>query len=151
LKIAVVNGPNLNWLGKREPKIYGSLSWKNIWEDLQTKAEKRDIPLIHFQSNSEGGLIDRLQELDSEVQGVLFNPGGYAHTSVALRDCVASLRIPVVEVHITKVQKREVFRHRGLTAEAADACITGFGADSYFLGLELLQTLVQLEVCDSPQ
>src|SRR3989344_3623051 len=137
-QFAVLNGSNLNWLGKRERAIYGLESWGAIWNRLQKWAPSQDANLTYFQSNSEGTLIDTLQEIDSKVDGVVFNPGAYAHTSIALRDCVASLKVPVVEVHLSKIQQRETFRHHSYIADVAQGCITGFGEQGYFLGLELL-------------
>ena len=138
-QFAVLNGSNLNWLGKRERAIYGLESWGAIWNRLQKWAPSQDANLTYFQSNSEGTLIDTLQEIDSNVDGVVFNPGAYAHTSIALRDCVASLRVPVVEVHLSKLSKREKFRQFSFIADVAQITIVGFGADGYLLGLTWLK------------
>lgn len=138
LSIAVVNGPNLNRLGVREPHIYGSKSWDAIWEELQAFARPPGIDLHYFQSNSEGALIDHLQSLSEKADGIVFNPGAYAHTSIALMDCVASLSMPVVEVHLSRLRKRDPFRHHSFVAEAACASIVGFGPDGYRMGLTLL-------------
>ena len=138
---AIVNGPNLNWLGRRNPKIYGSRNWEEIWSDLKNWAESQNFQLIYFQSNSEGGLIDFLQQQSFKIQGIVFNPGAYAHTSIALRDCVADLPVPVVEVHLSKTHQRESFRHHSYIAEVAQASIVGFGEKGYWLGLEVLKRI----------
>lgn len=153
MKFAIVHGPNLNWLGRRETQIYGSHSWEMIWEQLIKWSEKNSSKLVFFQSNSEGALIDYLQSCDNEFDGILLNPGAYTHTSIALRDCVACLRPPVVEVHFSNIYLRESFRHCSYIAEVAKASILGFGKEGYFLGLELLQYLVQYEFgkYDHPQ
>lgn len=140
---AVINGPNLNWLGKREPKVYGAKSWDQIAQQLETWAKATESNLIFFQSNSEGALIDYLQSVSSQVEGIVFNPGAYAHTSIALRDCVAMLPVPVVEVHLTPIHQRESFRRHSYLADVSIACITGFGDKGYFLGLELLRYLLK--------
>lgn len=144
-KFSIINGPNLNWLGKREKEIYGEKTWDAIWKDLLGWASPRDISLNYFQSNTEGVLIDHLQEINSKVDGVVFNPGAYAHTSIALRDCVASLDLPVVEVHLSKIHQREPFRSHSYIAEVAAACIVGFGEKGYLLALEFLQNLMRHE------
>ncbi len=140
-KFAVVNGPNLNWLGKREKAVYGTETWQEIWEGLLEWAKEKRVTLAFFQSNHEGDLIDHLQKIDTEVDGILFNPAAYGHTSIALRDCVASLDIAVVEVHLSKIQKREPFRHHSTIADVAEASLAGFGPKGYILGLELLKTI----------
>lgn len=141
--IAIVHGPNLNWLGKRETALYGKVSWGEVWERLQARAAQEKLRMIYFHSNSEGALLDYLQNLEENVGGILLNAGAYSHTSIALRDGVASLSVPVVEVHITKLQKREPFRHFSYLADVVVGSITGFGTDGYFLGLALLKTLLQ--------
>lgn len=139
--LAVVNGPNLNWLGRREPPIYGTESWQTIGQHLLAWAAHHEYTLTFFQSNSEGALIDYLQTTSNQVGGVVFNPGAFAHTSVALRDCVAMLPLPVVEVHLSALNQREVFRRHSYLADVAAATITGFGWQGYRLGLELLAYL----------
>lgn len=128
-------------LGKRESHHYGVKTWDVIWKDIEKWGMKNDIPLNYFQSNNEGALIDYLQGVTAKTSGVLFNPGAYAHTSIALRDCVADMSIPVVEVHLSKIHKREAFRAHSYIAEVAEACIVGFGEEGYLLGLELLKHL----------
>lgn len=142
-KFVIAHGPNLNWLGRRETKIYGTRSWEAIWKDLCAWSKQKEIQIGCFQSNYEGALIDFLQESDEKADGILLNPGALAHTSIALRDCIASLERPVVEVHLSKIQQRETFRHHSYIADVAQGCITGFGEKGYFLGLELLLRLTK--------
>lgn len=145
MNFAIVHGPNLNRLGKREPKLYGSQSWEEIFSKLRSWAETQKIALSYFQSNHEGELLDKLQGLDdaSETDGILFNPAAYTHTSLALGDCVASLRKPVVEIHFTNIHRREAFRRCSYIAGAAQASISGFGPGGYRLALDFLRYLVQ--------
>lgn len=143
--IGILNGPNLNWLGKREPELYGTKTWKALFADLKNHAEEQGRPLLDFQSNSEGKLIDTLQEWSEKVSGVVFNPGAFAHTSIALRDCVAMLEVPVVEVHVTNIRRREAFRRHSHIAEEAEASIMGFGVQGYLLGLKFLLYLAKGE------
>jgi len=136
LKILVVNGPNLNLLGTREPQIYGQHGLSQIMEDLQRQAGKQDVELLTFQSNHEGALIDRLHAArDEQVDGILINPGAYTHTSVALRDAVAAIGIPTVELHLSNIHARETFRHHSFIAPVAVGQICGFGMNSYSLAL----------------
>lgn len=144
----VINGPNLNRLGKREPKIYGCQTWDAVWETLREWTEKNEVKVTYFQSNHEGALIDRLQVAEEKADGILLNPGAYAHTSIALLDCVASLSIPVVEVHITNIRKRESFRTESLLQGAVSGFIAGFGTKGYLLGLVLLKNLIQFKGFD---
>jgi 3-dehydroquinate dehydratase-2 len=136
--IFVIHGPNLNLLGKREPEIYGSLTMQEINDKLIAAGKEKGIRIDCHQSNSEGALIDLLQKAGESADGVIFNPGGYTHTSVALRDAVASISIPVVEVHLSNVYAREEFRHKSLIAPICLGKITGFGWMSYLLALEAL-------------
>ena len=144
MKIAVVNGPNLNWLGRRETKIYGKQSWSEIWEMLQNSASPRDIQLTYFQSNHEGALIDFLQQNDDQCDGVVFNPAGYTHTSVALRDCVAALSVPVIEVHLSKINRREDFRKISLLSDVVFATISGLGSQGYLLAMHTLANSLKI-------
>jgi len=138
LRILVVHGPNLNLLGSREPEVYGTTTLEEIHADLASQAKDRDAEIEFFQSNHEGALIDRIQESMSWADGILINPGGLTHTSVALRDALAAADMPVVEVHLSNVFAREEFRHYSHVSEIALGVISGFGPASYGLGLAAL-------------
>ena len=135
-KILIVNGPNLNLLGRREPEIYGSTSFEAYLSGLRQSFP--EVTIDYYQSNHEGFLIDRLQEADGVYDGVVMNPGAYAHTSIALADCIRAIGVPVVEVHISDIGKREEYRRHSYTAEACVRCITGKGLEGYALGVREL-------------
>lgn len=138
MKLLIVNGPNLNRLGNREPGIYGSQTMDDCLQALRLRYP--DDEIAYFQSNVEGLLIDRLQQAaDEEVEGVALNAGAYTHTSIALHDCIRSLPFPVVELHISNVHRREAFRHHSVLAAACAGVICGFGTDSYRLAIEALK------------
>ena len=129
-KIAILNGPNLNRLGQREPELYGSKTLDDIADELRTAFP--DTQFDFFQSNHEGALVDKFSELaQSGADGVVFNPAAYSHTSVALRDAISGAGLPVVEVHISNIHAREPFRHHSYTAEVSRGVITGLGTDGY--------------------
>lgn len=135
MKIQIINGPNLNMLGVREPGIYGTSSFDTYLEQLRTACP--DVRIDYYQSNIEGELINKLQKVGfGEADGVVLNAGAYTHTSIALQDCIRSLRCPVVEVHISNVHKREEFRHHSYLSCACLGVICGFGLDSYRLAIE---------------
>ena len=145
-QILLLNGPNLNMLGIREPGIYGSMSLQTIIEGLEKTASGLGVALETFQSNHEGGLIDKIHAAFGVKDGILFNPGAFTHYSYALRDAISTVGIPTVEVHISNIHKRESFRHTSVIAPVAIGQIAGFGADSYELGLRaLVQHLERVE------
>ena len=129
MKILIINGPNLNLLGKRQPSIYGDKSFEEYIHEIQ----KEGVDISFYQSNVEGEIINALQ--DSKADGIILNAGGYTHTSVAIRDAVAAIEIPVVEVHISNISARESFRHESLISPVAVGCIFGFGMMGYELAL----------------
>ncbi|MBQ8484899.1 MAG: type II 3-dehydroquinate dehydratase [Bacteroidaceae bacterium] len=136
MKIQIINGPNINLLGKREPGIYGSQSF----DDYLVMLKKRypEVEIAYYQSNCEGNLIDKLQEVGFDVDGIILNAGAYTHTSIALQDAIRAIKVPVVEVHISNVHAREEFRHKSMISCACKGVILGFGLDSYRLALEAL-------------
>ena len=137
MKILIINGPNLNLLGTREPQHYGTGTMDGVLDALKSRYPR--VEFDYYQSNVEGFLIDRLHKtLEEPCDGVVLNAGGYTHTSVALRDAIAAIKVPVVEVHISNVHSRDEFRHRSLISAVCKGVICGFGLDSYRLGVEAL-------------
>ena len=136
MRIQIINGPNINLLGKREPSIYGSVNFEDYLADLRKKYA--DIEINYFQSNIEGELIDKIQQVGFDVSGIILNAGAYTHTSIVLQDAIRSVTSPVIEVHISNVHAREAFRHVSLIACACKGVICGFGLNSYRLALEAL-------------
>lgn len=134
MKILIINGPNLNLLGTREPGIYGSSSFDNYLPELQKRYP--EIEINYYQSNVEGELINKMQEVGFSYDGIILNAGAYTHTSIALHDCIRSLTTPVIEVHISNVHQREPFRHKSMISSACKGVICGFGLDSYRLAVE---------------
>jgi 3-dehydroquinate dehydratase-2 len=137
MKILIINGPNLNLLGRREPGIYGSSSFDDYLPRLQ--ARYPDVEIAYYQSNIEGELINKMQEVGFTYDGIVLNAGAYTHPSVALHDCIRSLTSPVIEVHISNVHQREEFRHHSFISSACKGVICGFGLDSYRLAIEALR------------
>ena len=136
MKILILNGPNLNFIGKREPEIYGNISFDAFLPQLRDRFPQHEVS--YYQTNHEGFLIDKLQEADSQYDAVVMNPGGYAHTSIALADCIRAISIPVVEVHISDISKREPYRRHSFTAEACVTSIMGLGLEGYAKAIELV-------------
>lgn len=136
MRICVVHGPNLNLLGTREPELYGTDTLAAIDEQLRTRGAELGAQVQSFQSNHEGDLVDRIQELSDRVDGWLVNAAGLTHSSVALRDALVASRKPFVEVHLTNIFSREPFRHRSLLSDVALGVVSGFGAQSYLFGLD---------------
>lgn len=134
-RILIIHGPNLNWLGKRETDIYGTLTLEEINQRIKALASREATEVRFFQSNHEGAIIDAIQDAASWAEAIVINPGGLTHTSVALRDALSGIGLPIVEVHLSNIHKREEFRRRSLIAEVAIGQISGFGAESYLLGL----------------
>jgi 3-dehydroquinate dehydratase-2 len=138
MRILVLNGPNLNLLGSREPSIYGALSLKAIERETLKATSHLDLQQTWEQSNHEGMLIDLLHQAMEKYDGVVFNPGAFTHTSIALRDAIAGIGLPVIEVHLSNVHAREEFRHRSMLAAVCLGQILGFGADGYRLAIEAM-------------
>ncbi len=136
LKILLIHGPNLNLLGKREPGVYGSMTMEQINDRLQAYATETGFELRTFQSNSEGALVDAIQDAGTWADGIVINAGAYTHTSIALRDAISAVNLPAVEVHLSNVHARESFRHHSHIAAVCLGTVAGFGWRSYLLGLE---------------
>lgn len=137
MKIQIINGPNLNLLGKREPSIYGNQSFDEFFETLKTRFPS--LELHYYQSNVEGEIINKIQEVGFTFDGIIINAGAYTHTSVAIHDAIGSIKTPVVEVHISNVYAREEFRHKSLITSKCVGMMTGFGMEGYALALEFFK------------
>lgn len=136
MRIQIINGPNINLLGKREPSIYGSVSFEDYLKNL--REHYPDVEISYYQSNVEGFMIDKIHEVGFDFDGIVLNAGAYTHTSVALQDAIRAVTTPVIEVHISNVHTREEFRHKSLISCACKGVICGFGLDSYRLAIEAL-------------
>ena len=144
-KITIINGPNLNLLGEREKEKYGKATLKQIEQNCKKFGKKKNIQIAFKQSNIEGKIIDYIQESRKKVDGIIINAAGYTHTSVAIRDALMILKIPVVELHITNIYNREKFRHKSLLSKAAKSVICGFGTKGYVLALKGLKEIIKNE------
>ncbi len=143
LKILLVNGPNLNQLGTREPDIYGSETLADIEKKCQAEAGRLGLALACYQSNHEGEIVTRIQQAGKECQGLLINAGAYTHTSIAIMDALLSIGIPIIEVHLSNIFRREEFRHQSYVSKAARGVICGFGSDSYLLALQAMANITK--------
>ncbi len=143
MKVLVVHGPNLNLLGQREPEVYGSLTLADIEQELSDLAQRLEVSIEFYQSNHEGEIVTRLQEADQDCDVILINPAAFTHTSVAIRDALAAIQCPAIEVHLSNIHAREEFRQHSYTASVSVGVITGFGKESYLLGLRAAVALVQ--------
>lgn len=144
MKLLIINGPNLNFLGIREKGIYGDKDYSTLLKLINKKADDLNIQVEVFQSNGEGEIIDRLQKsYDEEVDGIIINPAAFTHYSYAIRDALASLSLPKIEVHISNIHQREEFRHKSVTAAVCDGQIAGLGLDGYLLAMEAI-----VNICD---
>ncbi len=141
-KVMVIHGPNLNMLGKREPEIYGRTTLQEIDEGLIDSGERMGLAVETFQSNHEGAIVDRIQKAAGACQGLIINPAAYTHTSIAIRDALLMLDVPVIEIHLSNIYKREKFRHKSMIAGAATAQISGFGARGYTMALEAINRMI---------
>ena len=134
MKVLIINGPNLNLLGKREPEVYGSTTFEEYFQEVKAKFPTMELP--YYQSNIEGELIDKIHEVGFSYDGIVINAGAYTHTSVALRDAISGIETPVIEVHISNTHQREEFRHHSYISPVCKGVILGFGLNSYRLALE---------------
>ena len=144
-KITIINGPNLNLLGEREKEKYGNATLKQIEQNCKKFGKKKNIQIAFKQSNIEGKIIDYIQESRKKVDGLIINAAGYTHTSVAIRDALMILKIPIIELHITNIYNREKFRHKSLLSKAARSVICGFGTKGYALALKGLKEIIKNE------
>ena len=152
MKIAVIQGPNLNMLGIREQHIYGPMSLDQIHEQLKGAAAQNGVEVEFFQSNLEGEIVDRIQECLGTVDGIMINPAAYSHTSIAIKDAISAVAMPVVEVHISNIYKREEFRQKSITAGASTGVISGFGPFGYHMGLiALMQIITEIKAVSNAQ
>ena len=141
-KILVLNGPNLNMLGTREPQVYGTTTLKDIENILKEKAQSLNVEIEFFQSNHEGDIVDKICNAKNSFGGIIINPAAYTHTSVAIRDAISAVELPVIEIHLSNIHSREEFRHKSLTAPVCKAQISGCGIYGYVFALEYLFKII---------
>ena len=152
LKIMVIQGPNINMLGLREPGIYGSMRMEDIHAQMKIVADQNSVDIDFFQSNLEGEIVDKIQECLGEADGIIINPAAYTHTSIAIRDALSAVNLPVIEVHISNIYRREEFRHKSLVAAVAAGQIAGFGPVGYHLAMiGMLQIFEQVKAMRAAQ
>ena len=152
MKVIVIHGPNLNMLGIREQNIYGPMKLEEINMQMKTVAEQNKIDIEFFQSNLEGEIIDKIQECLGEADGIIINPAAYTHTSIAIRDAIAAIQLPVIEVHISNIHRREDFRAKSLTAPVCSGQISGFGPFGYHLAMmAMLQIFTEIQAMKNQQ
>ncbi len=152
MKVIVIHGPNLNMLGIREQNIYGPMKLEEINMQMKTVAEQNKIDIEFFQSNLEGEIIDKIQECLGEADGIIINPAAYTHTSIAIRDAIAAIQLPVIEVHISNIHRREDFRAKSLTAPVCSGQISGFGPFGYHLAMmAMLQIFTEIQAIKNQQ
>ena len=144
IKIIILNGPNLNLLGEREKNQYGSFTLKDIGEKCEDFARKNKINLTMYQSNIEGEIVEKIQEIRKDHDGLVINAGGYTHTSVAIHDALKILKIPIIELHISNIYNREEFRHKSLISKVAKGIICGFGAEGYIMALDAMKKYLEI-------
>ncbi|MEJ2655798.1 MAG: type II 3-dehydroquinate dehydratase [Desulfobacterales bacterium] len=144
LNVLVIHGPNLNMLGIREPEIYGETTLDEINSELKSLGTTLGIFVETFQSNHEGAIVDKIQEAAEAQKGIIINPAAFTHTSIAIRDALLALDIPIIEIHISNIYKREPFRHKSLISDVADAQITGLGINGYVIALKALAEMIQI-------
>ena len=144
-KIIIINGPNLNLLGEREKEKYGNFSLKDVENDCLNFSKKNDMEVSFYQSNVEGELINFIQDSRDNFNGLIINAGGYTHTSVAIHDALKILKMPIIELHITNIYKREEFRHKSLISNVAAGIICGFGTDGYIMSLNAIKKILENE------
>ena len=141
-KVLVVHGPNLNMLGQREPEVYGTTTLDQINEQLRSRGEKLGLSITSFQSNHEGEIVEKIQSIHKTHQGCIINPAAYTHTSVAIRDALLLIDMPIIEIHLSNIYKREEFRHHSMIAGVATGQISGLGVDGYLLALDAISRLI---------
>ena len=152
LKIMVIQGPNINMLGLREPGIYGSMRMEDIHAQMKIVADQNSVDIDFFQSNLEGEIVDKIQECLGEADGIIINPAAYTHTSISIRDALSAVNLPVIEVHISNIYRREEFRHKSLVAAVAAGQIAGFGPVGYHLAMiGMLQIFEQVKAMRAAQ
>ncbi|MGE0085464.1 MAG: type II 3-dehydroquinate dehydratase [Desulfococcaceae bacterium] len=142
-KILVIHGPNLNMLGKREPEMYGNTTLDEINHELRKQGEKLGLEVETFQSNHEGEIVGKIQNVFQKCDGVIINPAAYTHTSVAIRDALLLLNVPIIEIHLSNIWKREAFRHKSMISDIVTAQMAGFGHRGYFMALSAMSDMIQ--------